>query len=96
MATQELVVQLNPEHYDNLTDANAVGKTNFGKSSCQNNTGTVFAVGSDDNVVIYTSNSYQTKYAISISNPGNSNSLFGFKIAMDSPGDTIIIGATGR
>ena len=45
MATQELVVQLNPEHYDNLTDANAVGKTNFGKSSCQNNTGTVFAVG---------------------------------------------------
>jgi len=95
MATQELVVQLNPEHYDNLTDANAVGKTNFGKSSCQNNTGTVFAVGSDDNVVIYTSNSYQTKYAISISNPGNSNSLFGFKIAMDSPGDTIIIGAPG-
>ena len=95
MATQELVVQLNPEHYDNLTDANAVGKTNFGKSSCQNNTGTVFAVGSDDNVVIYTSNSYQTKYAISISNPGNSNSKFGFKIAMDSPGDTIIIGAPG-
>lgn len=95
MATQELVVQLNPEHYDNLTDANAVGKTNFGKSSCQNNTGTVFAVGSDDNVVIYTSNSYATKYATSISNPGNSNSLFGFKIAMDSPGDTIIIGAPG-
>ena len=95
MATQELVVQLNPEHYDNLTDANATGKTNFGKSSCQNNTGTVFAVGSDDNVVVYTSNSYQTKYAISISNPGNSNSLFGFKIAMDSPGDTIIIGAPG-
>ena len=95
MATQELVVQLNPEHYDNLTDANAVGKTKFGKSSCQNNTGTVFAVGSDDNVVIYTSNSYQTKYATSISNPGNSNSLFGFKIAMDSPGDTIIIGAPG-
>ena len=95
MATQELVVQLNPEHYDNLTDANAVGTTNFGKSSCQNNTGTVFAVGSDDNVVIYTSNSYATKYATSISNPGNSNSLFGFKIAMDSPGDTIIIGAPG-
>ena len=95
MATQELVVQLNPEHYDNLTDANAVGKTNFGKSSCQNNTGTVFAVGSDDNVVIYTSNSYETKYAVSISNPGNSNSKFGFKIAMDSPGDTIIIGAPG-
>jgi hypothetical protein len=95
MATQELVVQLNPEHYDNLTDANAVGKSNFGKSSCQNNTGTVFAVGSDDNVVIYTSNSYATKYATSISNPGNSNSLFGFKIAMDSPGDTIIIGAPG-
>ena len=45
MATQELVVQLNPEHYDNLTDANATGTTNFGKSSCQNNTGTVFAVG---------------------------------------------------
>ena len=95
MATQELVKQLNPEHYDNLTDANAVGKSNFGKSSCQNNTGTVFAVGSDDNVVIYTSNSYATKYATSISNPGNSNSLFGFKIAMDSPGDTIIIGAPG-
>ena len=95
MATQELVVQLNPEHYDNLTDANATGTTNFGKSSCQNNTGTVFAVGSDDNVVIYTSNSYATKYATSISNPGNSNSLFGFKIAMDSPGDTIIIGAPG-
>ena len=95
MATQELVTQLNPEHYDNLTDANATGKTNFGKSSCQNNTGTVFAVGSDDNVVIYTSNSYQTKYATSISNPGNSNSLFGFKIALDSPGDTIIIGAPG-
>ena len=94
MATQELVVQLNPEHYDNLTDANAVGKSNFGKSSCQNNTGTVFAVGSDDNVVIYTSNSSQTKYAISIST-GNSNSKFGFKIAMDSPGDTIIIGAPG-
>ena len=50
MATQELVVQLEPEHYDNLTDANATGTTNFGKSSCQNNTGTVFAVGSDDNV----------------------------------------------
>jgi hypothetical protein len=95
MATQELVAQLNPEHYDNLTDANATGTTNFGKSSCQNNTGTVFAVGSDDNVVIYTSNSYATKYATSISNPGNSNSLFGFKIAMDSPGDTIIIGAPG-
>jgi hypothetical protein len=95
MATQELVIQLNPEHYDNLTDANAVGTTNFGKSSCQNNTGTVFAVGSDDNVVIYTSNSYATKYATSIPNPGNSNSLFGFKIAMDSPGDTIIIGAPG-
>ena len=95
MATQELVVQLEPEHYDNLTDANATGKTNFGKSSCQNNTGTVFAVGSDDNVVVYTSNSYATKYATSISNPGNSNSLFGFKIAMDSPGDTIIIGAPG-
>ena len=95
MATQELVVQLNPEHYDNLTQANAIGKTNFGKSSCQNNTGTVFAVGSDDNVVVYTSNSYATKYATSISNPGNSNSLFGFKIAIDSPGDTIIIGAPG-
>jgi hypothetical protein len=95
MATQELVTQLNPEHYDNLTDANAIGTTNFGKSSCQNNTGTVFAVGSDDNVVIYTSNSYATKYATSISNQGNSNSLFGFKIAMDSPGDTIIIGAPG-
>ena len=95
MATQELVVQLNPEHYDNLTQANAVGKTNFGKSSCQNNTGTVFAVGSDDNVVVYTSNSYATKHATSISNPGNSNSLFGFKIAIDSPGDTIIIGAPG-
>ena len=95
MATQELVVQLEPEHYDNLTDANATGTTNFGKSSCQNNTGTVFAVGSDDNVVVYTSNYYQTKYATSISNPGNSNSLFGFKIAMDSPGDTIIIGAPG-
>jgi hypothetical protein len=95
MATQELVVQLNPEHYDNLTQANAVGKTKFGKSSCQNNTGTVFAVGSDDNVVVYTSNSYATKYATSISNPGNSSSLFGFKIAMDSPGDTIIIGAPG-
>jgi hypothetical protein len=95
MATQELVVQLNPEHYDNLTDANAIGTTNFGKSSCQNNTGTVFAIGSNDNVVVYTSNSYATKYATSISNPGNSNSLFGFKIAMDSPGDTIIIGAPG-
>jgi hypothetical protein len=95
MATQELVAQLNPEHYDNLSDAYASGKTNFGKSSCQNNTGTVFAVGSDDNVVVYTSNSSDTKYATSISNPGNSNSLFGFKIAMDSPGDTIIIGAPG-
>jgi len=95
MATQELVIQLEPEHYDNLTDANAIGKTNFGISSCQNNTGTVFAVGSDDNVVVYTSNSYATKYATSISDPGNSNSLFGFKIAMDSPGDTIIIGAPG-
>jgi len=95
MATQELVVQLNPEHYDNLTDANAIGKSNFGISSCQNNTGTVFAVGSDDNVIVYTSNSYATKYATSISNPGNSNSLFGFRIAMDSPGDTIIIGAPG-
>jgi len=95
MATQELVAQLNPEHYDNLTDANAIGRTNFGISSCQNNTGTVFAIGSDDNVTVYTSNLYATKYATSISNPGNSNSLFGFKIAMDSPGDTIIVGAPG-
>ena len=96
MATQELVVQLNPEHYDNLTDATATGETNFGKSSCQNNTGTVFAVGSDETVTVYTSNSYATKYAAYISNPANtSNSLFGFKIAMDSPGDTIIIGAPG-
>jgi hypothetical protein len=95
MATQELVVQLDPEHYDNLTDANAIGRTNFGISSCQNNTGTVFAIGSDDNVTVYTSNLYATKYATSISNPGSSNSLFGFKIAMDSPGDTIIVGAPG-
>jgi hypothetical protein len=95
MATQELVTQLNPEHYDNLTDANAIGIIDFGISSCQNNKGTVFAVGSSDRVVVYTSNSYATKYATTILNPGNSNSLFGFKIAMDSPGDTIIVSAPG-
>jgi hypothetical protein len=95
MSTQELVKQLNPEHYDNLTDANAIGKSKFGRSSCQNNKGTVFAIGSEDNVVVYTSNIFSTKYATSISNPGNSNSLFGYKIAMDSTGDTIIVGAPG-
>jgi len=95
MSTQELVKQLNPEHYDNLTDANAIGKSKFGRSSCQNNKGTVFAIGSEDNVVVYTSNIFSTKYATSISNPGNSGSLFGFKIAMDSTGDTIIVGAPG-
>ena len=95
MSTQELVKQLNPEHYDNLTDANAIGKSKFGISSCQNNKGTVFAIGSEDNVVVYTSNIFATKYATSISNPGNSNSLFGYKIAMDSTGDTIIVGAPG-
>ena len=95
MSTQELVKQLNPEHYDNLTDANAIGKSKFGRSSCQNNKGTVFAIGSEDNVVVYTSNIFSTKYATSISNPGNSGSLFGYKIAMDSTGDTIIVGAPG-
>ena len=95
MSTQELVKQLNPEHYDNLTDANAIGKNKFGRSSCQNNKGTVFAIGSEDNVVVYTSNIFSTKYATSISNPGNSGSLFGYKIAMDSTGDTIIVGAPG-
>ena len=95
MSTQELVKQLNPEHYDNLTNANAIGKSKFGRSSCQNNKGTVFAIGSEDNVVVYTSNIFSTKYATSISNPGNSNSLFGYKIAMDSTGDTIIVGAPG-
>ena len=95
MSTQELVKQLNPEHYDNLTDANAIGKNKFGRSSSQNNKGTVFAIGSEDNVVVYTSNIFSTKYATSISNPGNSGSLFGYKIAMDSTGDTIIVGAPG-
>ena len=95
MSTQELVKQLNPEHYDNLTVANAIGKNKFGRSSCQNNKGTVFAIGSEDNVVVYTSNIFSTKYATSISNPGNSGSLFGYKIAMDSTGDTIIVGAPG-
>jgi len=95
MSTQELVKQLNPEHYDNLTNANAIGKNKFGRSSCQNNKGTVFAIGSEDNVVVYTSNIFSTKYATSISNPGNSGSLFGYKIAMDSTGDTIIVGAPG-
>jgi len=60
MSTQELVKQLNPEHYDNLTDANAIGKSKFGRSSCQNNKGTVFAIGSEDNVVVYTSNIFST------------------------------------
>jgi len=100
MATQALVIQLNPEHYDNLTDANYSGSTShFGRSSCQDNKGTVFAIGSEDKVMVYTSNvaheSGYTKYATSISNPGNSNSLFGFKMAMDATGDTIIVGAPG-
>jgi len=97
----ELVPQLYPSEYDNLTMAGAsmITDSTFGWCSAINNTGTVFAIGANRKVFVYTSNATSTTFRSIISDPeGNPSSVtyFGSTIAIDAAGDTLIIGSRGN
>ena len=56
--SEELLPQLYPSEYDNLLSAGVTGinDSTFGWCSAINNAGTVFAIGANRKVFVYTSN----------------------------------------
>ena len=99
--SEELVPQLYPSEYDNLISAgvNGINDSTFGWCSAINNAGTVFAIGANRKVFVYTSNKTSTQFRALIQDPeGNPNltTYFGSSIAIDAAGDTLIIGSRGN
>ena len=99
--SEELIPQLYPSEYDNLTMAGAstITDSTFGWCSAINNTGTVFAIGANRKVFVYTSNATSTTFRTIINDPeGNPSSVtyFGSTIAIDAAGDTLVIGSRGN
>jgi hypothetical protein len=97
----ELVPQLYPSEYDNLSMAGApmITDSTFGWCSAINNTGTVFAIGANRKVFVYTSNATSTTFRSIISDPDGNPTIqtyFGSTIAIDAAGDTLIIGSRGN
>ena len=87
--SEELVPQLYPSEYDNLASAGVSGinDSTFGWCSAINNAGTVFAIGANRKVFVYTSNKTSTQFRTVIQDPeGNPGitTYFGSSIAIDA------------
>ena len=100
--SEELVPQLYPSEYDNLTACGvnpAFTDGSFGQCSAINNAGTVFAIAGNRRVYVYTSNRTSTQFRTVIQDPEGNPSItthFGCSIAIDAAGDTLVIGSYGN